>query len=279
MPLFKRSNNRPQPPESAPAAPAQAMVRNDRLLEALSTWGQRKDSQVFADVIRRAVIGDLLLDITDSKVADPAAGWQQGDVIAITSQRDNAGKNLLVAFTDNDELARYRGRPGVSLVQSAVSVMEQAMCDYEGIVINGRSQGAFIAYSEEIRQNLGDDPAAAGRLAAKTIAHSMSFAEYIDELARGIVYIPLEVSRDAQGNRTGAILASALAADGSSCAVIGTSPAEVWAWDPRFDAQPTELAEVARSALENGQSGAILNPAGPTVFIDAEALTHVAGER
>ncbi len=122
-----------------------------------------------------------------------ALSW--GDTIAITSQPDNAGKRLLVAFTSNGEPARYRGRPGLSLVQPAAAVLAQATREYEGIVIDDRSPGAFIA-SVEIEQQLTGDPESVGPAGEATATRSLPFEEYLTALAAGpTVTVPVHALR------------------------------------------------------------------------------------
>jgi hypothetical protein len=64
--------------------------------------------------------------------------------------------------------------------------------------------------------------------------------------------------------------------NGDEYAVAGTAPAEIWAWAPRFGAQRTGLADVARAALEDRQAGLIVNPAGPSVTIPIDILRRLA---
>lgn len=252
-------------------------VRNERLAEGLAMWGRQKDRRTLSEVLRRAVIGQLLLDITDSEFADPAAGFQAGDRMAIASQTDNAGKRLLLAFTDSREITLYRGRPGISLVQPAAAVLAQAARDFEGVAIDPRSENACIVYADEIRQNLADDPEAVGRLAEVIVERSLPFPAFLAELARTPVFVPFTAERDEAGKETGAALVMSLTGpDGSSYAVAGTSPAELWAWAPEAGAQRTSLARVAGSVLRNGLPGAYVNPAGPPVFVPAEALRPFA---
>jgi hypothetical protein len=246
-------------------------VRNERVREALASWSERKDAQTFADVVRRLPVGELLLDVTDSRIADPAAGPQPGDTLAIGSHVDNAGKQLLVAFTDQDELNRYRGRPGTSLVQPAAAVLAQAARDYEGIVVDGRSPGAFIAYADELRQQLADDPETAGALAQAVVERSQPFPAFVASLAAARVFVPFTTRRDGSGAEP-LTVPGVVGPAGARYAVLGTAPAELWAWSPGCGAQPTGLANVARAVLQDGQAGVVVNPAGPSVTVPADAL-------
>lgn len=278
MGLFSRRSREHEPDEArteAPsgASPAEALpagepgfgVRHDRVREALGTWAERKDAQTFADVLRRAVSGQLLLDVTDSWLADPARGLQPGDTLTIASVRDNAGADLLVAFTGHDELQRMRQAPGRSLVQPAAAVLAQAARDHQGIVVDGRSPGAFIAYAAEIRQHLTEDPDAVAALTEATVSRSLPFEQYVAALAGAPLFVPV-----AAGG-SGATPA-ATGPDGGAYTVVGTSPAEVWAWRPGGEVRRVGLAEVAAAALAAGRAGVVVNPAGPSVVVPAAAL-------
>ena len=236
--------------------PATGGVTNPSVRAALDRWAERKDAQTFADVIRRALAGSLLLDTTDSVIADPAVGFGPGDTMAIASQRDNAGKQVLLAYTAHEHLALARQQPGRSLVQPAASVLEMAATKYEGIVIDGRSPGAFIAYADELRRAIGTDAATAARATAATLGR------------------PLDLEAD--GREAGIRVPGATGPDGRSYAVAGTAPAQLWAWSPSVGTQPTTLATIARVALDNGDAGIVVNPAGPPVLIPGDRLAALA---
>jgi hypothetical protein len=278
--LFSRRSREPEPvepeagasPDLAPAAAPPAGepgpgVRHDRVREALGTWAERKDAQTFADVLRRAVAGELLLDVTDSRLADPGRGFQQGDTLAIASIRDNAGADLLVAFTGHDELQRMREAAGQSLVQPAAAVLAHAVRDHQGIVIDGRAPGAFIAYAAEIRQHLTEEPEAVARLTEATTTRSLPFAQYVEALAAGPLFVP--VATDPDDGEAGP---AATGPDGGAYTVVGTSPAEVWAWLPGGEVRRVALAELAAATLAAGRAGIVVNPAGPPVVVPAAAL-------
>jgi len=255
------------PPDAPPAAEPGPGVRHDRVRDALGTWAQHKDARTFADVLRRAVTGELLLDVTDSRFADPARGLQPGDTLAIASIRDNAGADLLVAFTGHDELQRMRRAAGRSLVQPAAAVLAQAARDHQGVVIDGRSPGAFIAYAAEIRQHLTEDPGAVAPLTEATASRSLPFYRCVAALADGPLFVP--VAPDAADGAAGP---AATGPDGGAYTVVGTSPAEVWAWRPGGEVRRAGLAEVAAATLAAGRAGVVVNPAGPPVVVPAAAL-------
>jgi hypothetical protein len=253
-------------------------IRNVRVQEALDVWATEKNNRTFSDVLRRAVSGELLLDISTSQLADRAAGPGPGDRIAIASQTDNAGKHLLLAYTDNARLAARTPENTLSLGQPAHAVIEQAMRDYEGIVIDAGHPGMFIAYADELRQGLGAEPAAAARLARDLVQRDRAFEEFLAGLALAPVYIAVQPHRDEAGTITSVSVLTARGRDGEELSALFTSPAEVWAWAPEVEARPTRLANVARVALQDGHVGAIVNPAGPAGPLPPGILAAYAGD-
>lgn len=253
-------------------------VQNARVQEALDVWATTKDARTFSDVLRRAVVGELLLDISTSAIADRAAGPQPGDRIAIASQTDDAGKHLLLAYTDNARLAARTPEQTLSLGQPAHAVLEQAVRDYEGIVIDAGHPGMFIAYAPEIARGLGAEPAAAARLGRDLVQRDRPFDQVLAGLALAPVYIAADVHRDEAGTVTGISVLTARGRDGETLSAMFTSPAEVWAWAPEVEARPTRLQNVARVALQDGHAGALVNPAGPATVLPLDVLRQYTGE-
>jgi hypothetical protein len=256
------------------------LIRNVPVQEALDGWAAARNNQTFGRVLSRALVGELLLDISASQLADPASGFGQGDTLAIASQVDNAGKRLLVAYTDNERLAAVNGANARSLGQPAVAVLQQAIIDYEGIVIDPRHPGMFIAYTDELQRGLGRDPMTAARIATDLTERSRPVREVLEEIAAAAVYIAVEVTRSAEGDVQGLSVQLAHGADGATLSPIFTTPAQVWAWAPTLEARETRLANIARVALDDGHAGIIIDPAGPSLTLPSEALPALAaGER
>jgi hypothetical protein len=256
------------------------LIRNVPVQDALDGWAIERNNQTFGRVLSRALVGELLLDISASQLADPASGFRQGDILAIASQVDNAGKRLLVAYTDNDRLAAANGENARSLGQPAVAVLQQAIIDYDGIVIDPGHAGVFIAYTDELRRGVGRDPMTAARIATDLTERSRPVREVLDEVAAAPVYIAAEVIRSAEGEVQGVRVQLATGADGVTLSPVFTTPAQVWAWAPTLEARETRLANVAGVALDDGHAGIIIDPAGPSLTLPADALPALAaGER
>lgn len=253
------------------------LVRNSPVQTALDAWAEAKDVQRFGRVLGRAMVGELLLDAGGSTFADAEKGFQRGDTLAIASQVDNAGKRLLLAYTDNERLAAATGAtPPRSLVQPAVAVLEQAAAEFEGIVIDARHPGMFIAYADELRRGLGAEPARAARLATDLAERTRPFDAFLDDLAAAPVYIAVAVERSAEGEVRSVSVQLATGADGAALSPLFTSPSEVWAWTPQLEARETRLANVARVALDDGHAGIIVNPTGPSATLPRELLEGLA---
>lgn len=255
--------------------PSPEGATNPQLREALDTWANEKHHQGFADVMRRACIGVLTLDITASRISDPEQGFQAGDRIVVASQEDSNGKHLLSAYTSHAPLAEARGEAALSFAQPAASVLAQAARDYEGIVIDGGSDGMFIAYADEILNYLADAPEAVGRVGKATATRTLPFAEYLELISAARVFLPLTEHHSEPGETAEYSLQTATSPGEDRYAVIGTSPAEVWAWSPEARIQETKLANVVEQSRRSGLSGVLINPAGPHVAVPLEQLSGI----
>lgn len=245
-----------------PAQPT--LVHHTRLQEALDVWAERKDAQTHSDVLRRAMAGELLLDITASTFADPDNPMQKGDTLAIASVRDSNGKDLLLAFTDNDRLRAYVGAESPrSLGQPAAGTLEDATGRHEGIAIDAGTPGAFIAYAEEITRALGANPADATRLASALVQRDVPLDRFLVMLREAVVYVGGIPVPGENGEVAGYNIATATRPDGGVLHAVFTSPAELWAWHPGAMAQPTTLDRIVASARQDGMAGLVVNPMGP----------------
>jgi len=254
------------------------LVSNRLVQAALSRWSSSKDARTFAEVLRQCVTGELLLDATGSVLADPAHGFHAGDTLSIASRTDEQGRRLLLAFTSNERLAEYRrGEHPVSLVQPAAAVLAQAAADYDGIAIDAGSDDLCIAFADEIRRHLTDDPALNEPLKTALVERTVPWEELLNLVQRTpTVFIALAKVRDEAGTVTGVRIPTAKGKNGETYSVAFTSPAEVWAWSPPEDAQATGIANVARVAMEQSHDGVLLNPAGQSVVISPAELQRFA---
>lgn len=249
------------------------LVRNVPVQTALEAWAAEKNARTFANVLRQAVAGELLLDISASTFADPAAGFQQGDTLAISKQTDANGKDLLLAFTSNERLAACRaGAPYRSLVQPAWSVLEQALQHGDGIAIDPGDDTVCIAYAEELRSEVTDEPGRNAALKNALVDRDLAWPDFLRLAAAApVVYVGIDADQGA--------LPSAVGDDGDLLHPVFTSPAEVFAWSPGLTARGTTLAQVARVAREDGYAGLLLDPAGPSAVLKLdEVIDRADGE-
>lgn len=257
-----------------------SLVVNRLVQDALRPWSSSQNAQTMYAVLRQCATGDLLLDASGSEIADKAAPFAKGDTLAIGTQVDNAGKRLLVAFTDNDRLAVYRQNggattPPISLGQSASATLQMAATTYDGIAIDpGSPETVFIAYADEIRRGLTDE-AGVNEILKTAIVAGSPVEEIIDRAeAAPVVFVGLSARRDDKGEVESIMVPALKGPDGSMYHPAFTSPAEVWAWAPDLDAQPTGFANIARSAREDGQAGIVFNPAGKPAVVPIAAIAE-----
>lgn len=247
------------------------LVRNERVQEALATWGGRKDVATHSDVLRRAASGRLLLDITHSTFADPERPMQEGDRLAVTSVTDNSGKDLLLAFTDNARLESYVSAPsGRSLAQPAAAALAQAVEHHDGIAIDAGTDGAFIAYSDEIERAFGDGIPDAARLATAIVEGELPVDEFIALLREATVYVGGSPVEGDDGEVAGYRVVTATRQDGGTLHALFTSPAELWAWRPGTVAQRTTIDRVVEAAREDEMAGIVVNPLGPSAELELD---------
>lgn len=274
MGIFSRKKSEQPDPPAAP----HGLVANRPVQEALGAWAAAKNVQTMSGVLRQCATGELLLDGTESVIADPGHPFQKGDTLAIGSQVDNAGKRLLVAFTDNERLGEYRRRggstkPPVSFGQPASATLAMAAKEYDGIAIDpGSPETVCIAYTDEILRSLTDD-ASLNEPLKTAIEAGAPVAELIALGAEApVIFVGVSVTRDANGEAVGLTAPAITGPDGGRWTPAFTTPAEVWAWAPDLDARPSNLESIAHYAREDGHTGIALNPAGTPGALPLDAL-------
>lgn len=246
-------------------------VQNSRVQEALETWAERKDPQTHSDVVRRAMAGELLLDITASTIADIEKGMQEGDKLVVTSVRDADGKDLLLAFTDNPRLQAYsQDAEPRSLAQPGAATLKQAMERHDGIAIDAGTPGAFIAYSDELQRAFGDNAHDAAQIASAIVDGGVQLDAFVRILKDAVVYVGGIPVKDDDGDVVGYNIATASRPDGKVLHALFSSPSEVWAWAPEAMAQPTTLDKVITSAKQDEMAGIVINPMGPAAELDLD---------
>lgn len=251
----------------------QNIVENARVQEALTAWATEKTAQTHSDVLRRAVAGWLLLDISHSEFQDAENPMQEGDKLALTSVSDGDGKDLLLAFTDNPRLEAFAsGTVARSLAQPAAGVITQSLKGHDGIAIDAGTDGAFVAYRDEIERAYGDSREDAAKLAAALVDSGHDLAGFIELLKESVVYVGGIPVTDDAGEVTGYNVASATRDDGSVLHAVFTCPAELWAWQPDAVAQPTTLAKIVESARQDEMAGLVVNPVGPAAEVPLDAI-------
>lgn len=120
-------------------------------------------------------------------------------------------------------------------------------------------------------QELTATPEDLAPLTAATTLRTLPFDTYLTQLATAPLFLPGR-SQPGPDGAAATVIPTALDPDGTAWYVVGTSPAELFAWDPRVGARQTTLAEVADLALAHGTAGLVVNPVGPSVTVPADLL-------
>ena len=262
-----------------PTRDSSGPVVHTALQQALTGWGREKNSVTLGAVMAELTAGELLVDLTRSTLADPAAGPQHGDVVAIAHQTDNAGKRLLLAFTSADRLARYRdGETPVPFAQPAAVVVDQAVREYEGLALDpGTPETQFIAYSDELRRGLGDDVTASVPVVRALAERTIAWPDMLELLRTSpSLYVAEVDQRDAEGEATSTVVATATGEQGETWSVVHATPAAAWAWAPGSTARAVSFADLAGVALAEGHAGVVVEPGERSVAVTPDELRALA---
>lgn len=103
-------------------------VDNARLRRAIAAFGADANDRTRLGVLRAALVGDLLLDITGSEVELVDGQPEPGTHVAVSSRIGPDGATAMLAFTSEAQLRRMHpeGASIRSLRQPAAAVLEMA---------------------------------------------------------------------------------------------------------------------------------------------------------
>ncbi|MFC4224805.1 SseB family protein [Lysinibacter cavernae] len=254
------------------------LIHHEAVEAALAQWSQRKDAQTMNNVLRQCAFGSLLLDGSDSTLGAGGSPFEVGSILAIGYKADNDGRKLLLAFTSNEELAKYRtGTRPNSFGQPAPAVLAQAMTDYDGIAINpGSPDLTCIMYSAEIERGLTSMPSLNERLKSAMMTNDIPWPHFVQALASTpTLYVAALEITDEAGNVTGMgspTVTGRASAPGQPEPVYSlafTSPAEVFAWHPAAQTTAVSFADISTMVADSGRAGVLVNPAGEAVAVSA----------
>lgn len=250
-----------------------APVKNEAVQEALDRWALAKNQKSFSDVMRRLLVGQLLLDATGSDLGAPGEAPDPNGLSIDAGREDSQGRLLLPAYTDNDRLQEaHPGERVISWPQPSVEVLRLALRQEQGLVIDPGTPQEYIAFREELESYLPGDLTAMARVTGVLLRQAPDQILRPALLALSDWYIPTLTERDDSGEVVGVGIPTATGRNGGDYGVACSNPAEALAWMPEADPRPTGLDNIVNAADRHGQQGIIINPLGFKREISMETL-------
>jgi hypothetical protein len=251
------------------------LVDNAPLRTAVAAFAAQPEQRTYTDVLRAALQGELLLDVTGSPIeTDESGALSVGSTLRFASGKGPDDAPALFAFTSQAEVLRAHpddpgavqalGQPAIGLLQFAVSQ------DFGWVYIDplGPTCGLTVA---DLRYVLGSQRNDAARAALGAPSPRQAV---IDALALGGVLV-LAVDETGERVRTATAENGDGDAAGAEYALAFTSSAEVAARFPGDKFRTVSVANVIDNVLGGSYAGLILNQAGPRLSLTRDELAGI----
>lgn len=248
-------------------------VDNVRLRRAIAAFGADSNERTMIEVIRAALVGQLLLDATGSEFDLREGKPQTGSTIRLSSSVGPDGRRAMLAFTCNDEIARMHpaGTQHQSIAQPAAGVFEMAKKQGAGWLYLDPADKTAALSSKDIdfalrhpRNDRLSGAIAAGEAGGsrETIVAALR--------ADGPILLAGELRSRERRNEQPRLRMSEKP-DGTRALLAFTSAPEVAARNPQDGIINTTTAKL-RAQLRTSTlfSSIIVNPAGPFVEVSRE---------
>lgn len=264
-----------RPPEAAPAPReiVPGLVDNALLQAALAALSPEPENTEIMNVMRQAMQGQLFLRAQGDVQALLAAGEQINLAIATVE-----GKRFLLAFSGGAALqASVDSEGGVStsvIGQSAIEVLRNAVGGgYDGVYLDHATLGARVILPSPLISRAVEESEPTFEI--KTLLSGSRDESTAARVADALSRLPVWVAgnSDAEG-RMG--LAEARTPDGQRRMEVFSHPLEVVALgrgDSPLPVQPEQLGRALAS--EPGLTGVVVDPGGPWIELDRDALAGV----
>lgn len=249
-------------------------VDNAALRAAIGIFAAAPGQEAFLNVLRQAMAGELLLDVTGSG-PDAAAGR-----LAVTTAATPDGGTALVAFTRQEELGRFRanaGTPGEnvqSLAQPAVGVLDFFLRDerYGALYLDPAGPACALArrdvqfalaspHHDRLKNLLAEQPSQQ-QLFMALCGEGQQQLLLAERTVNGR---PQPVVVPGEGERPAPVL------------LAFTSAAEVAAYDSSLGFRPFDADWILKFVVDQGIGGLRINPAGPSATMSGYQLWHILG--
>lgn len=248
------------------------LVDNTPLRTAVAAFAARPDQQSYTHVLRNALQGELLLDVTGSPVeTDESGAITVGSTLRFASGKGPDDAPAIFAFTSQAEVLRaHPDDPGAvqALGQPAIALLEFAMAQgFAWVFIDPLGATCGLTASD-LKYVLGSqrNDAAKAALALRTLEERRT--ALVDALALGGVLV---LAVDESGER----VRTATNPDGEQLALCFTSNTEVAAQHPGDLFRTVSVAAVIANVLDGDYAGLLVNQAGPSLTLTRDELAGI----
>jgi hypothetical protein len=248
------------------------LVDNAAVRRAVGRFAAQPGQRGALDVLRECMYGDLLFDVTgsDAFTADVLA---PGSRLQIRTGTGPDGGSALYAFTRNDEIGRLYppGTRTQSLVTSAVGALELArQQDHAWLYLDPAGPTCALS-AAEIDFALRNPSNPALKEAPARYAAGNTDRAAIAALLRRPGPLLLAADDSISGHVG---VRTVTHPDGGTSLFAFTSAPEVLAFNPGDTVAAMTIEEVLDTARRHGDTGIVLNPAGPSIRL---SLAEIAG--
>ena len=250
------------------------LVDNAAVRRVVGEFAAEPGQRRALEVLRSCMYGELLFDITGSDIPRDGS-FPAGSRLQIRGGTGPGGGRALFAFTRNEEIARLHppGTPTQSMVTPATGALQLAQRQGDAwlyIDPAGPTCALSAAEIDFALRNPNNEPL---KVALAALVAGQTDRKAVLQLIR--TDGPLMVAADDRTVPGKIGVRSMDMPDGSSALIGYTSAPEVVAFNPSDAVTAVSTSKVLTRVREDGYSGIVVNPAGPSVaFSVAEIEGH-----
>jgi len=261
------------PPEQTETVPG--MKDNVLLREALAQLGEGASNEQLLGVMRQALQGHLYIRVN----GDARAQISEGKPLSVAVVRDGERQFMLAfssaaALRDSVQL-EAEAAASSAVAQPVTSVLQQVVAgDFAGLIIDNASSPHRVVFPTELLQKALEQSDL--EMAVKSILAAPRAQDSAARLGEALSTKRMWVAVNDGSGGAPVGIAEAQTPDGKRFLQLFSHPLEVIALgrgDRPLPFEPEQLAKVLSGHPEI--SGVIVDPAGPTMIVERDALAPV----
>lgn len=261
------------PPEQTETVPG--MKDNVLLRESLKEVEQGATNEQLLGVLRQALQGHMYIRVN----GDARAQISEGKPLAVAVVRDGE-RQFMLAFSSaaavRDSVQLEKDPTATSAVaQPVTSVLQQVVSgDFAGLIVDNASAPHRVVFPTELLQKALEQ--ADVDMTVKSLIAAPREQDTAAKVGEALATKRMWVAVN-EGNPGGQVgIAEAQTPDGKRFLQLFSHPLEVLALgrgDRPLPFEPLQLAKILSSHVD--MAGVIIDPAGPSIVVEREALTSV----